>query len=109
MTHDHTALYQNHGKMKNIRNALEENKRMISEKMATTLAEVVVTEEGRAVNPFTDSELIRLTAINLELAVKNLIASSTPPECIVITAELCTHRLVAKPTPSGEIEVRVFE
>jgi hypothetical protein len=88
---------------------LEENKEMISEKMATTLAEVVVTEEGRAVDPFTDSELIRLTAVNLELAVKNLIASSTPPECIVITADLCTHRLVAKPTPSGEIEVRVFE
>ncbi|MHA2211126.1 MAG: hypothetical protein ACXABV_18375 [Candidatus Thorarchaeota archaeon] len=81
---------------------------MISEKMATTLA-VVVTEEGRAVDPFTDSELIRLTAVNLELAVKNLIASNTPPECLVLTADLCTHKLVAKPTPSGEIEVRVYE
>ena len=60
-------------------------------------------------DPFTDSELIRLTAVNLELAVKNLIASNTPPECPVLTADLCTHKLVAKPTPSGEIEVRVYE
>ena len=82
---------------------------MISEKMATTLAEVVVTEEGRAVNPFTDSELIRLTAVNLELAVKNLIASSTPPECLVLTADICTHKIVAKPTPSGDVEVLVYE
>jgi hypothetical protein len=83
--------------------------RMISEKMATTLVEVVVTEEGRAVDPFTDSELIRLTAVNLELAVKNLIASNTPPECLVLTADICTHRLVAKPTPSGDVEVLVYE
>ncbi|MFW9965917.1 MAG: hypothetical protein ACFFEA_02060 [Candidatus Thorarchaeota archaeon] len=82
---------------------------MISEKMATTLAEVVATEEGRAVDPFTDSELIRLTAVNIELAVKNLIASSTPPECLVLTADICTHRLVAKPTPSGDVEVLVYE
>ncbi|MHA2355582.1 MAG: hypothetical protein ACXADC_10440 [Candidatus Thorarchaeota archaeon] len=82
---------------------------MISEKMATTLAEVVVTEKGRAVDPFTDSELIRLTAVNLELAVKNLIASSTPPECLVLTADICTHRIVAKPTSSGDVEVLVYE
>lgn len=82
---------------------------MISEKMATTLAEVVITEEGRTVDPFTDSELIRLTAINLELAVKNLITSSTPPECLVLTADICTHRLVAKPTPTGDVEVLVYE
>ncbi len=82
---------------------------MISEKMATTLAEVVTTEEGRAVDPFTDSELIRLTAVNLELAVKNLIASSTPPECLVLTADICTHKIVAKPTASGDVEVLVYE
>ena len=65
-------------------------------------------EEGREVDPFNDSEQIRLVAMNLELAVKNLVCSNVSPDCLVLTADLCTHRLVAMPTDNG-VRVLVFD
>jgi hypothetical protein len=64
---------------------------------------------GREVDPFNDPEVVRLTAMNIELAVKNLIQSKNAPDCLVITAELCGYSLQAMPTEGGEIKVLVFE
>jgi hypothetical protein len=66
-------------------------------------------EEGREVDALSDPEMVRLVALNLELAVKNLMSSRTPPECLVLTADICTHRLMAVPTADGEVKVLVFE
>ncbi len=82
---------------------------MISEKVATTFIDVVNPEEGREVDPFTDPQLVRLVAVNLELAVRNLIESNTPPECLTLTADIGTCRLVAMPTKNGDVRVLVFE
>ena len=84
-------------------------KEMISEKIETAFANAYVPEEGRAVDPFTDPELVRLVALNLELAVRNLISSQTPPNCLVLTADICSHRLVAMPDDTGGVKVLVFE
>ncbi|MFQ5833967.1 MAG: hypothetical protein ACE5H4_14775 [Candidatus Thorarchaeota archaeon] len=82
---------------------------MISEKAATAFIDVVNSEEGREVDPFVDSQLVRLVAVNLELAVRNLIESNTPPECLTLCADIGTCRLVAMPTRSGDVRVLVFE
>ena len=66
-------------------------------------------QSGREVDPETDSEIIRLTALNLELAVRNLSSSQTPPVCLTISADICTHTIVATPTDDGEIKVLVFD
>lgn len=66
------------------------------------------TEQGRTVDPFTDPEMVRLTAINLELAVRNLMQSSCIPNSIVLTADLVTHQLVAVPTSNGDVRVVVL-
>jgi hypothetical protein len=63
---------------------------------------------GREVNP-TDPEVVRLLALNLELAIKNLVRSKSSPECLVLTADICTHKLMAMPTADGDIKVLVFE
>jgi hypothetical protein len=70
---------------------------------------LMVEDEGREVDPITDPEVVRLTALNLELAVKNLIAAKCAPECLVLTADICTHKLMAMPTADGNIKVIVFE
>ncbi|MBD3408020.1 MAG: hypothetical protein GF411_18010 [Candidatus Lokiarchaeota archaeon] len=66
-------------------------------------------ENGREVDIYNDPKVVRLVALNLELAVKNLMASHNPPECLVLTAEICTHRLFAMPTKNGDVKVIVFE
>ena len=64
---------------------------------------------GREVDPFNDPEIVRLTALNIELAAKNLVQSKYPPRCLVITAELCEYTLQARPTDDGEIKVLLYE
>jgi hypothetical protein len=71
--------------------------------------DIITPEQGREVDPFTDPEHVRLVAINLELAVRNLISARAPPECLVITADICTHKLMAVPTADGDVKVLVFE
>ena len=68
-----------------------------------------MSETGREVDTLNDPEIVRLVALNLELAVKNLVSSKTPPECLVLTADISTHRLMALPTADGEVKVLVFE
>jgi hypothetical protein len=75
----------------------------------TTMDYLAMPEEGREVDALNDPETVRLVALNLELAVKNLMSSRTPPECLVLTADICTHRLMAVPTADGEVKVLVFE
>jgi hypothetical protein len=82
---------------------------MIRTESINPLLPVDITDTGREVDPVVDSEMIRLTALNLELAVRNLVQSREPPECLVITAELCNHRIMATPTADGDIKVIVFE
>jgi hypothetical protein len=67
------------------------------------------SDQGREVDPFTDPEVVRLLALNLELAIKNLVGSKASPECLVLTADICTHRLMAMPTADGDVKVLVFE
>ncbi|MBW2590202.1 MAG: hypothetical protein ACTSV9_09380 [Candidatus Thorarchaeota archaeon] len=68
----------------------------------------ITPDLGREVNP-TDPEVVRLLALNLELAIKNLVRSKSSPECLVLTADICTHKLMAMPTADGDIKVLVFE
>jgi len=68
-----------------------------------------MSDQGREVDPFTDPEVVRLLALNLELAIKNLVRSKSSPECLVLTADICTHKLMAMPTADGDIKVLVFE
>ena len=82
---------------------------MIRSGLETTFANVIGPEVGREVDPMNDPETVRLVAINLELAVRNLIRSATPPECIVLSADICTHRLIAMPTSDGDVSVLVFD
>ncbi|MFX0107384.1 MAG: hypothetical protein ACFE7R_03805 [Candidatus Hodarchaeota archaeon] len=91
------------------RRIMEEKKIMITGKSETAFANILTPEEGREVDPFTDSELVRLVALNLELAVRNLMQSKNPPECLMLTADICTHRLVAMPTADNDVKVLVFE
>lgn len=69
----------------------------------------ITPDQGREVDPFTDPEVVRLLALNLELAIKNLVSSKSSPECLVLTADICTHKLMAMPTADGDIKVLVFE
>ncbi|TET07394.1 MAG: hypothetical protein E3J86_13125 [Candidatus Thorarchaeota archaeon] len=66
-------------------------------------------DNGREVDPFTDSETVRLVAINIELSVRNLISANAPPESLVVTADIGTHKLMAIPTADGEVKVLVFQ
>ncbi|MGY5854429.1 MAG: hypothetical protein RTU92_12750 [Candidatus Thorarchaeota archaeon] len=74
-----------------------------------TYENLVPADAGRLVDPFEDPEYIRLTALNLELAAKNLLSANIATECLVLTADLCNHRLVATPNENGEISVLVYE
>ncbi len=81
-----------------------------TERIGTTAIEYsAMSETGREVDVLNDPEIIRLVALNLELAVKNLMSSKAPPECLVLTADICTHRLMAVPTADGDVKVLVFE
>lgn len=73
------------------------------------LGDIISPDHGREVDPFADPETVRLVAINLELAVRNLITAKAPPECLVITADICTHKLMAVPTADGDVKVLVFD
>ncbi len=85
-------------------------KRMINtESIEPIVGNILTPEEGRTVDPFNDPEMMRLVAVNLELAVRNLIQAKASPECLVLTADICTHRLVAMPTDDGDVNVLVFE
>ena len=80
-----------------------------TESIEPIVGNILTPEEGRAVDPFNDPEMVRLVAVNLELAVRNLIQAKASPECLVLTADICTHRLVAMPTEDGDVNVLVFE
>ena len=82
---------------------------MIRSGIETSFTNTLISETSREVDPFTDSESVRLVAINLELAVRNLMNSSISPECLVLTADICSHRLVAMPDGNGEVSVFVIE
>ena len=82
---------------------------MIRSGIETTYTSTITSDECREVDPMLDSATVRLVAINLELAVRNLMTSATPPECLVLTADICTHRLVAMPTADGEVSVLVYD
>ncbi len=82
---------------------------MIRSGLETTFANVIGPETGREVDPYNDPETVRLVALNLELAVRNLMQSATPPECIVLSADICTHKLLAIPTADGDVSVLVFD
>ncbi|MHA1960863.1 MAG: hypothetical protein ACW99U_11555 [Candidatus Thorarchaeota archaeon] len=76
---------------------------------AITRESFMSPEEGREVDLLNDPELVRLVALNLELAVRNLITSQVSPDCCILTADICTHRLVAMPEKNGEIKVLVYD
>ena len=82
---------------------------MIRSGLETSFTSTLISESGRAVDPFTDPEIVRLVAINLELAVRNLMSSNAPPNCLVLTADICTHRLIAMPDGNGDVSVLVSE
>lgn len=82
---------------------------MIRTESISPLLAVEITESGREVDPFADPEVVRLTALNLELAVRNLIQSDNPPECLILTADICSHKLTALPTADGDVQVIVYE
>ena len=82
---------------------------MITERIEPIIGNIDTSETGRLVDPFTDPEVVRLTACNLEMAVRNLMTANAPPECLVITADISTHKLMAIPTADGEVKVLVFE
>ncbi len=69
----------------------------------------VIMGHGRNLDPLKDPELVRLVGLNLELAIKNLISSGKPPENMVITADICTHRIVVFADPNGQVRVVVCE
>jgi hypothetical protein len=80
-----------------------------TQKIEPIFGDFTQPDNGREVDPFTDSETVRLVAINLELAVKNLISANAPPECLVVTADIGTNKLMAIPTADGDVKVLVFE
>ncbi len=74
----------------------------------SALSSIAPQDIGRPVDPMTDSEDIRLIAVNLELAMRNLLSATALPTDIVLTADLRTCRVMAMPTEDGEVQVRVF-
>ncbi|MFW9925365.1 MAG: hypothetical protein ACFFDM_01220 [Candidatus Thorarchaeota archaeon] len=80
-----------------------------TQKIEPIFGDFTQPDNWREVDPFTDSETVRLVAINLELAVRNLITANAPPECLVVTADICTHKLMAIPTADGDVKVLVFD
>ncbi len=80
---------------------------MIRSGIETSYSNIITSDEGREVDAMLDT--VRLVAINLELAVRNLMTSETPPECLMLTADICTHRLVAMPTADGKVSVLVYD
>jgi hypothetical protein len=104
-------MNQNHyHSKKNEKKKNRRKKRLIRLKDMETMLEGLITPDtGRLVDPFEDSEEIRLTALNLELAAKNLLSAGVSPSCLVLTAELCSHKLVATPDSGNEIKVMVYE
>ncbi|MHA1769550.1 MAG: hypothetical protein ACTSV3_06810 [Candidatus Thorarchaeota archaeon] len=80
-----------------------------TQRIDPTIGDITTPKQGREVDPFTDPETVRLVAINLELAVRNLISARASPECLVITADICTHKLMAVPTADGDVKVLVFD
>ena len=82
---------------------------MIRSESIDTLAFLVQPENGRAVDPFNDPEIVRLVAANLEMAVRNLMMANSSPECLVLTADICSHKLVAAPKADGSISVIIYD
>lgn len=82
---------------------------MIRSGLETSFTNTLTSETSREVDPFTDPESVRLVAINLELAVRNLMNSSISTECLVLTADICSHRLIAMPDGNGDVSVFVLE
>jgi hypothetical protein len=80
-----------------------------TQRIEPVFGDITTPENGREVDPFTDSETVRLVAINLELAVRNLISANAPPESLVVTADIGTQKIMAIPTADGDIKVLVFE
>ena len=80
-----------------------------TQRIEPLFGDITTPENGREVDPFTDSEIVRLVAINLELAVRNLISANAPPESLVVTADIGTQKIMAIPTADGDIKVLVFE
>ena len=88
---------------------MEEKRKMIRTQKIEPIFGDYSSENGREVDPFTDSETVRLVAVNLELAVRNLISANAPPESLVVTADIGTKKIMAIPTADGDIKVLVFE
>ena len=63
-------------------------------KIDPIFGDISTPENGREVDPFTDSETVRLVAVNLELAVRNLISANAPPESLVVTADIGTQKIM---------------
>ena len=82
---------------------------MIRSGIDTSFTSMLLSESGRAVDPYSDPEIVRLVAVNLELAVKNLMSSTASPDCLVLTADICSHRLIAMPDNNGDVSVLVIE
>lgn len=82
---------------------------MIRTESIDELAFLVQPESGREVDPFNDPEIVRLVAANLEMAVRNLVVANSSPECLVLTADICSHKVVAAPTRDGKVQVTVYE
>lgn len=80
-----------------------------TQKIEPIFGDFTQPNNGREVDPFTDSETVRLVAINIELAVRNLISANAPPESLVVTADIGTHKLMAIPTADGSVKVLLFE
>ncbi len=75
---------------------------------STTILDVKI-EQGRELDLFNDPEHVRLIGLNLELAIKNLRSSRRPPEKLVLTADICTHRIVAFTDDDGEVRIVIYE
>lgn len=82
---------------------------MIRSESIDTLALLVEPENAREVDPFNDPEIVRLVAANLEMAVRNLMIANSSPDCLVVTADICSHKLVAAPQADGSISVTVYD
>ena len=81
---------------------------MIRSQSINTTENPTITGQGRVVDPYTDPEVIRLAALNLELALRNLVNAGCPTEHLVLTADLAVCRLVATPQSDGGVQVLVL-
>ncbi len=81
---------------------------MIRSECINTTEEMTLSGQGRLVDPYTDPEVIRLTALNLEMAMRNLLSAGCAPDSLVLTADLAMCRLVATPSTDGGVQVRVL-